>query len=97
MRRREGRLDYAIGPAEEFAARVKELDEDPGAFGVDGVDQPLEGRDAVVGCAHQQRFGIARRFMHADHLNDDQSRTTLRAGALIGDQRASDGRPPSGR
>ena len=40
---RVGRLRHAFGPAQQFAARMEQLDEDLGAFGMDGIDQLRKG------------------------------------------------------
>ena len=87
MRRREGRLHHAIGPAQQFAAGMEQLHEDLCAFGVDRIEQAPERRDAVIRRAHQQRLGIARGFVDADDLDDDEPGPAPGAGALIGDQR----------
>src|SRR6266540_6769521 len=66
---------------------MKELYEGARAMSADGPEQRAEMRNAVVRRAHQYLGGRARRLMHRDHLNDDQSRAALRARFLIGHER----------
>ena len=78
-----GHGQQTISTFHNLAPGVEKLREDGAAFGVNGLGQGSIARDAVIACGHQQMRGVARRFMHACHLRDNQPRPTLGPCAVV--------------